>query len=76
MLCYVAGEDFEDTCVTESLPANSVTGARVCVYIPLIDDDYFEKREYFYVHVEPEENVVIHDSPYIPVHIYDDDGKN
>ena len=44
--------------------------------MPLIDDDYFEKREHFYVHVESEKNVVIHGSPYIPVHIYDDDGIN
>ena len=46
----------------------------MCVYVPLIDDDYFEKTEYFYVHVESEENVEIHGSPYISVHIYDNDG--
>ena len=46
----------------------------MCVHIPLIDNEYFEKREHFYVHVESEENVEIHGSPYIPVHIYDDDG--
>ena len=70
----IEGEDFEDTNAAEYLPARSVTGDQVCAYVPLIDDDYFEKREHFYVHVESEENVEIHGLPYIPVYIYDNDG--
>ena len=66
--------DFESTVVTKSLPAGSVTGDQVCVNVPLIDDDSFEKTEYFILHVESEENVVIHDSSYLSIHIYDNDG--
>ena len=71
----VAGEDFEHTNAVESLSAGSRTGDRVCVHVPLIDDDCFEKKEYFYIYVESEHNVEIHGLPYATIHIYDDDGR-
>ena len=73
-LVLSAEEDFERTSATESLSAGSVPGDQVCVNVPLIDDDSFEKTEYFILHVELEENVMIHGSSDLSIHIYDNDG--
>lgn len=56
-------------------PASSSVGSTNCIRIPLIDNEAFEKMEYFYVHVKySEQNVVFHQS-HVQVHIYDDDSK-
>lgn len=71
---FTAGPDYMETFAMEFFSNGSVTGDTVCVYVPLIDDDNFEKTEYFYVHiVGVEENVVVHVS-YASVHIYDNDS--
>ena len=46
----------------------------VCFNISVVDDDIVEGDQYFLVHVNSEENVVIH-SPYNTIHIHDDDSK-
>lgn len=46
----------------------------MCVYIQLIDDQSFEKLEYFSVHLMSEPDVMIH-NPYTMITIYDDEGK-
>ena len=44
--------------------------------VPIIDDDCFEKDEYFWVHIYAvEQNIHIYRHQYVTVHIYSDDGK-
>jgi hypothetical protein len=44
--------------------------------VTILDDSFFEKEQSFSVHVISEEaNLIIHDPPYVPVVISDNDCK-
>ena len=62
---------------TSGFSAEAVNGSTVCIMIRILDDECFEKTEYFNFHVYPlEPNVHVYEHEYVPVHIYDDDGKS
>lgn len=69
-----AGEDYEALHENLAFPISSEDEARLCFNISLYDDDTVEGDQYFLVHVESEENVVIH-LPYSTIHIHDDDSR-
>ena len=71
-----AGEDYEAVNTTISFPEESGNGTIVCVRIPIIDDNCFEKDEYFWFHIySVEEHVHIYNHEYVTIHIYDDERK-
>jgi hypothetical protein len=46
-----------------------------CINVTIVDDKFFERKEYFQIHVETGlENAVIVGSQYVSVTIYDDEG--
>ena len=72
----LAGEDYEAVNGTLSIPEGSTNGTVVRFRVPIIDDDCFEKDEYFWVHIYAvERNIHIYRHRYVTVHIYSDDGK-
>ena len=71
-----AGMDYEAVNTTVSFPQDSVNGTEICIEIPIIDDDCFEKYEIFWFHIyATEPNLHIYNHEYVPVHIYDDEGE-
>ena len=68
--------DYEAVNTTVSFPQDSVNGTEICIEIPIIDDDCFEKYEIFWFHIyATEPNLHIYNHEYVPVHIYDDEGE-
>ena len=47
-----ADEDYSSTIAILSFPAGSEVGAVTCTTINILDDEYFEGREEFFVHIE------------------------
>ena len=64
--------DFDPVSDSLSFTAGSVTGDEVCINVTLVDNDAFEKDEYFTVEVASEVNVVVHNN--LTLHIMDEDG--
>lgn len=60
---------------TLSFDVGDVDGELRCVDITILDNIAFEKTEHFYVHIDSETEVVIHQE-YAPVYIVDDDRKS
>ena len=76
LFCFIEGTDYD---VIEGYPESiffpvaSQKGCKVCTEFEIIDDTSYEKDKHFFVHVESEDNVVIHQN-YTRVDIIDDDG--
>jgi hypothetical protein len=66
--------DYEAFDMTITIPARSEGGREVCCDITILNDEGFERNEFFRLNVESEGNVVIHEE-YIKVHIQDDDSE-
>ena len=76
-LSFSAGEDYEALDVNVTFPIGSRNGSVSCAEIPLMDDECFEKKERFYLHLYAvERNIHVYGSSYVDVWILDEDGKS
>ena len=70
-----AGEDYDMVNdPSQYFPIGSTNGSpQICTEVSLLDNQAFEKNEYFFVLVSSEPNVQVHNN--LTAHIEDDDSK-